>query len=271
MKKTLAAAKDRNGSLASVKTIVDEFCRRLPSDECRIVRSTVEEIERLRRQITVNVLAIGDALQKLRSAIGSQEFHRFMRDVLPTFGLSRSTAYRWLSFIEKLPPLFPNPVVRHYLMAFTDGKGIVTSSKRQGLSDSSDLILTPAAEAALKRLPPVPPSRNNPAAAERWVRQFIKAIGTARSEARMKRRGPGETRAAIIQLFCGFARRYGLQAAEDLCGDLDKVLTQLVQETGEEMPATRTVPQLVPQLGSYSLPSPANDRPFTQSAPAIRG
>lgn len=257
MTKVVAVAKGRNGTASRLSSVVDEFCVGLSASDCRTVRSTVEEIARLQRQVAVNALAIGDSLCKLRTAIGSQEFHRFMRDVLPKFGVSRSTAYRWLGFTEKLPPLFPNPVVRQYLMAFTDGKGIVMSSKKEG---ETSLHLTPAAERALRGLAPAPVGRTDVAAIEQWVRQFIKAIRKVRSEARTKRRSSGEARAAIIQIFSRFAERYGLQAAEDLCGDLDKVLTRLVEESGEKVPK----PHRVYQLGvTSSLPSTDNGRPFS--------
>jgi hypothetical protein len=260
MNRVEEVAKRRNGSASRLVTVVDEFCASLSTSESRTVRNTVEEIGRLQRQVAVNALAIGDALYKLRTAIGSQEFHRFMREVLPKFGMSRSTAYRWLSFSERLVPLFPNPTVRQYLMAFTDGKGIVIGAKSEGAGDVH-LGLTPAAENALKSLPPPPTGKTEIAASEEWVRQFIRATRKARWEARSKRKGPAEARAAIIDMFIRFADRYGLQAAEDLCGDLDKTLTQLVDESS----AKAAKPHRVYELGIKSAHSGSGNgqQPFS--------
>lgn len=61
----------------------------------------MKEISQARQNIVVNVFAIGDSLNKLRFHLGSDKFH-FMRGVLPTLGISRSTGYRWLGLAERL-------------------------------------------------------------------------------------------------------------------------------------------------------------------------
>src|ERR1051326_4086840 len=109
---------------------VDSFCSALSSANSRIVRDAVEEIATLRREMAVNMLAVGDRLGKLRGEIGPERFSRFMVDVFPALGISRATGYRWLGFAEKLAPLFPNPLVRQHLMVLTNGKGLVANAKK---------------------------------------------------------------------------------------------------------------------------------------------
>jgi len=214
------------------KPAVDTFCEELSPVNSQIIHDSVTEIAGLQQQIVINMLAIGNSLNRLRSGVGAETFCRFMTDVLPSLGISRSTGYRWLGFAEKLAPLFPNPLIRHHLMALTDGKGLIASLERDGNRDVSRVVLTAAAKAALKAVPPAPKCKDS-VECEQWVRQFIKAVGKARSEARSPQQNLPKDRARIIQHFNRFAVRYGLQAAEDLCGHMDKVLTKMTEETEE--------------------------------------
>jgi hypothetical protein len=211
----------------------------------------VLQIGSLQRQIVINMLAIGDRLNKLRAEIGSHKFHQFMDDVLPLLGISRSTGYRWLGFAERLAPLFPNPLVRHHLMTLTDGKGIITRTRADDRHHGpGDVVLTAAATVALKNMPPPPKTERDSAKCEAWVRSFIKAVWKARSLARSGTSGRDQNvikeRVAIIKRFKRFAGRFGLQTAEDLCGFLDKILTELAEEQVDEgnsvrMPTANTM------------------------------
>lgn len=213
--------------LATFHTNSNEFCKLLSPSDSRYVQAAVTDIAELQRQMVINMLGIGERLSKLRSAIGPEKFYRFMSDVLPHSGISRSTGYRWMAIAEKLPFLFPNPAIRQHLMALTDGKGIVTGVEKDGKRDFSHVVLTPAAEAALKSLPPPPKEKQNSAESEHWVREFIRAMGKARSRERIPGRNLTKDRSVLIQRFNRFVSRYGLAAAEDLCGTMDKILTQV--------------------------------------------
>lgn len=247
----VANGHSRSKITVSLEATISTFCKELPTVSCRAVHHAVSEIGGLQRQIVINMLAIGDHLNKLRARIGSQKFHQFMSEVLPLLGISRSTGYRWLGFAEKLAPVFPNPLIRQHLMSLTDGKGIVARLEKKDAAkpDVQDVILTPAASAALKRLPPPPKSQHDSAKCEQWVRRFIKAVGKARSEARSAvGHNVMKDRVAIVRRFKRFASRYGLQTAEDLCGFLDKILTQIASN---EEPESRTMPASMPGASQW--------------------
>lgn len=209
---------------------VDQFCKNQPSVHAKAVTSTVAEITRLRQQMVVNILAIGHRLSELRNAIGCKRFSEFMKDVLPMIGISRSTGYRWLGLSEKLGLLFPNPLIREQLMLLTDGKGIVTTIGNND-KKSLKLVLTASAQEALKSLPPPPEAKRGQKESEQWVQQFVTITAKARSELRVPSGSLPKDREAITRRFIRFASLYGTQAAEDLCGDLDKTLNQIVEST----------------------------------------
>lgn len=211
------------------KATVEGFCKDLSSVDSRAIGRTVDEITRLRQQMIVNMLAIGDRLSKLRSAIGPERFSQFMKEILPTIGISRSTGYRWVGFSERLALIFPNPLIREHLMALTDGKGIVTTASREDKNDFAHLVLTPAAQAALTTLPPAPTTKSGRVESEHWVRQFIKATAKARAQVRVPGRNLTKDQESMIKNFKRFAAYYGSQAAEDLCGQLDKLLNRMVE------------------------------------------
>ncbi len=220
----------------TLETAINSFCSELRPANFRAVHQAVLKIGGLQRQIVINMLAIGDHLSKLRTEIGPKKFNQFMSEVLPLLGISRSTGYRWLGFAENLPPLFPNPLIRQHLMTLTDGKGIITRSQQNPDDpDAYDVVLTVAAGAALKKVPPAPKDQQDSAKCEEWVRRFIKVMSQARTEARSSSPGTGsqkiaKERLAIIRRFKRFAGRYGVQTAEDLCGLLDKMLTSIAEE-----------------------------------------
>lgn len=211
--------------------LLQSFCGELSQPTSQAVIDTVGEISRLRQQMIVNMLAIGEHLSKLRAAVGAEKFSQFVRAILPAFGISRSTAYRWLSVAERLTLIFPNPLVREHLMALTDGKGIVASAGKDRQRKAAKFVLTPAAEAALKTLPPAPTSKQDPADSEQWVRLFIKMTAKARAQVRVGGRNLAKDEGAIVRKFMRFAEYYGPAAAEDLCGQLDKALNRIVENT----------------------------------------
>ena len=208
--------------------IFDEFCKDLSPKNCEIVTSTMDEIARLRKQMVANMFAIGEGLLKLRAAIGCEKFSAFMSQVLPALGISRSTGYRWMGFADKLAHVFPNPIVRQQLMVLTDGKGIVSNSQKDGNRGPSKVVLTRAAEQALKVLPPLPNAKQSPSESEQWVRQFLSATAKARALDRTPGRNLDKDQQVIVRRFNRFARQYGPSAAEDLCGRLDKILNHIV-------------------------------------------
>lgn len=215
----------------SVPTI-DDFCKELSPTSSRAVTVTVGEISRLRKQMVVNMFAIGESLLRLRDAIGSENFSQFMTAVLPPLGISRSTGYRWLGFADKLTQVFPNPLVRQHLMALTDGRGIVTNAKENGDHGPAKVVLTRAAETALKTLPPLPENNLGRADSEEWVRQFLHATAKARALDRLPGRNLDKDQQMIVRRFSRFAFHYGPLAAEDLCGQLDKMLNRIVETRG---------------------------------------
>lgn len=215
----------------SFPATVQSFCRDLSRPISQTVLDTVSEISRLRQQMIVNMLAIGEHLSKLRSAVGAEKFSQFVREILPTLGVSRSTAYRWLSVAERLASIFPNPLIREQLMTLTDGRGIVASAGKGHQREFGEFVLTPAAEAALKTLPPAPTSKHGPADSEQWVRLFIKTTAKARAQVRVGGRNLAKDEGAIVRKFMRFAEYYGPVAAEDLCGQLDKALNRIVEST----------------------------------------
>jgi hypothetical protein len=209
----------------------DEFCKDLSPANCQAVTHAVDEIARLRKQMVVNMLAIGEGLIKLRAAVGCEKFSRFMTDVLPTLGISRSTGYRWMGFADKLVQVFPNPVVRQQLMLLTDGKGIVCNSREEGKHGLTKVVLTRAAEQALRTLPPLPTAQQAPSKSELWVRQFLYITAKSRALDRTPGRNIDKDQRLIVRRFNRFALHYGPSAAEDLCGRLDKILNRIVDKT----------------------------------------
>jgi hypothetical protein len=232
---------------------VERFCCELAPAHCKTVVNSVKEIARMRQNIVVNMLAIGESLSKLRSVLGVDKFSRFMRTVLPALGISRSTGYRWLGLAEKLVLIFPNPVIRKHLMALTDGKGIVTALSRDGKRDACNVVLTPAATAALKRLPAPPTRADDHTGCEEWVNRFIKATGEARACVRVAGRGRFEAEQAILRRFERFAARYGSQAAEDLCGLLDKALNKIVEMNSFHRPGRLEVMKVALPQGELAV------------------
>jgi len=208
---------------------VADFCQGLSPDNCQAVTEAVDVIARLRKKMVVNMLAIGDDLIKLREAIGSEHFSRFMTDLLPTLGISRSTGYRWMGFADQLAQVFPDPTVRRHLMMLTDGRGIVSNSGKENKNGCAKVVLTRAAEAALKTLPPLPAASQTAQESEQWVRQFVHATARARALDRTPGRSFDHDQRMIIRKFNRFARHYGPSAAEDLCGQLDKMLNYIVE------------------------------------------
>jgi len=205
-----------------------EFCQQLSSCDSKSVQEAVEDIVVLRQQIVINMLRVGERLNRLRAAIGIENFCYFMKYVLPATGISRSTGYRWLGLAERLGSLFPNPSVRQHLMALTDGRGIITRAvDDEEEKDTYKAVLTPAAQAALNNLPPAPKKNGDNTESEAWVRQFIKEMGKARYLARTAPPDASRERIAMIRRFKRFTERYGLKAGEDLCGAMDKILTQI--------------------------------------------
>jgi hypothetical protein len=196
------------------------------------VTAAVDEIARLRKQMVVNMLAIGEGLIKLRAAIGCEKFSGFMTEVLPALGISRSTGYRWMGFADKLVQVFPNPVVRQQLMVLTDGRGIISNSSREeGKHGLAKVVLTRAAEQALRTLPPLPTVEQAPSKSEQWVRQFLYATAKARALDRTPGRNIDKDQRLIVRRFNRFALHYGPSAAEDLCGRLDKILNRIVDKS----------------------------------------
>jgi hypothetical protein len=218
--------------------VFNEFCKYLSPQDCEVVTSTVNEIARLRKQMVANMLAIGEGLLKLRATIGSEKFSAFMTQILPTLGISRSTGYRWMGFADKLAHVFPNPIVRQQLMVLTDGKGIVSNAQKEGKRGPSKVVLTRAAEQALKVLPPLPNAKQSPSESEQWVRQFLCATAKARALDRTPGRNIDKDQQVIVRRFNRFALQYGPSAAEDLCGRLDKILNHIADTSR----ASRTSP-----------------------------
>jgi len=217
------------GPELSIRVGSTDLCRGISPAKSKTVIATVEEISRLRQQMVVNILAIGECLNELRASLGSERFAHFMRAVLPTIGISRATGYRWMNLADKLTLVFPNSFVRRHLLTLTDGRGILAKPTKHGNGDSSIVALTPAAQVALAALPPAPKEQQGRIECEHWVTQFIKTIGKVRSEARTPGRDRTKHQQAIILSYKRFVACYGLQAAEDLCGELDKVLNELAE------------------------------------------
>ncbi|HEV2961072.1 MAG TPA: hypothetical protein VG649_04540 [Candidatus Angelobacter sp.] len=215
----------------SVDAVIKDFCKDLSANDSHVVSSEIVEISGLKQQMVSNMLGIGECLGNVRRIVGLKKFNRFMSDVLPALGISRSTGYRWLGFAEGLAPLFPNPLLRKHLMVLTDGKGIVTYSERHGKRDSSEIVLTAAAQAALASLPPLQKNTRNSAECAEWARQFIKAMNKARSRSRTRGLLMAQDQETVIRLFKRFADRHGWEAAEELCGRLDKELDKMVTRT----------------------------------------
>ena len=225
----------------TAEVALEAFCRDLLATDLQNVKNAVREITGFQRQIITNMLAIGDQLNKLRSQLQPEIFCRFMTEMLPALGISRSTGYRWLSHADKLGAVFPNPVVRQYLTALTDGRGIIAHGQKHGKPDYAQIMLTPAAEMAIRTTAPAPESAADRSECELWVRQFVKAMGKARS--RVRSRGPGfhRERDDLIERFGRFASRYGLAPAEELCGCMDKILNERAEEQKgiNSLPATK--------------------------------
>lgn len=209
---------------------LETFCRDLLTADLQNVKNAVKEITGFQRQIITNMLAIGDQLNKLRSQLQPEIFCRFMTEMLPALGISRSTGYRWLSHADKLGAVFPNPVVRQYLTALTDGRGIIAHGQKHGKPDYAQITLTPAAEMAIRTTAPAPQSAADRSECEQWVRQFVKAMGKARSRVRSRGTGFDRERDDLIERFGRFASRYGLSVAEELCGCMDKILNERVEK-----------------------------------------
>jgi hypothetical protein len=214
----------------TAEVALEAFCRDLLATDLQNVKNAVREITGFQRQIITNMLAIGDQLNKLRSQLHPEIFCRFMTEMLPALGISRSTGYRWLSHADKLGAVFPNPVVRQYLTALTDGRGIIAHGHKHGKPDYAQITLTPAAEMAIRTTAPAPESATDRSECEQWVRQFVKAMGKARSRVRSRGSGFNKERDDLIERFDRFASRYGLALAEDLCGCMDKILNERAEE-----------------------------------------
>jgi len=214
----------------TAETALEAFCRDLLTADLQNVKNAVKEITGFQRQIITNMLAIGDQLNKLRSQLQPEIFCRFMTEMLPALGISRSTGYRWLSHADKLGAVFPNPVVRQYLTALTDGRGIIAHAQKHGKPDYAQVMLTRAAEMAIRTTAPAPESAADRSECEQWVRQFVKAMGKARSRVRSRGTGFDRERDDLIERFGRFASRYGLSMAEELCGCMDKILNERVEE-----------------------------------------
>jgi hypothetical protein len=209
---------------------LDRFCAHLGPGDADAITTALDEIMQLRRNMIVNALVIGKCLSGLRSKIGPRTFSQFMRQLLPNVGISRSTGYRWLAYAEGLAVIFPNPLIREGLMALTDGKGIVTTSRRGGYDGLPNLTLTLAAQAALKTVPPAPGLDCGREGSERWIRHFIEATAKARSDLRASRASLVKEQTALIERFKRFVACHGCRAGEDLCGALDKILNRLVED-----------------------------------------
>ena len=214
----------------TAETALAAFCQDLLAADLQNVKNAVREITGFQRQIITNMLAIGDQLNKLRSQLQPEIFCRFMTEMLPALGISRSTGYRWLSHADKLGSVFPNPVVRQYLTALTDGRGIIAHGQKHGKPDYAQIMLTPAAEIAIRSTAPAPQSAADRNECEQWVRQFVKAMGKARSRVRSRGSGFNKERDDLIERFGRFASRYGLSLAEELCGCMDKILNERAEE-----------------------------------------
>ena len=98
---------DLKGSVPSsiVGAALERFCSELSPANSKKVVSTVKEIARVRQNIVVNMLSIGESLSRLRSDLGPDKFSHFTRSVLPGLGIncnwcsqSRSASARGASF-----------------------------------------------------------------------------------------------------------------------------------------------------------------------------
>jgi hypothetical protein len=217
-----------------VESALDALGKDLSPDDFRKVYDAVKAIAGS-RQVVINMLAIGQHLNRLRYQVEPECFCRFMTEVLPALGISRSTGYRWLGHAQKLAVCFRNPVIREYLTALTDGRGIIGQGYKPEHADHDRIVLTPAAERAIQKTGPAPTSVQNRTECALWVQAFLKEMGKARSQVRSPGPDLDKERNALVKRFDQFVSRYGLSFGEELCGRMDKILNERAEENGDHL------------------------------------
>lgn len=155
------------------------FCKNAvlsPADE-RDVTGAVSEIRENITKIKESYLVIGENLHVIHAKVGAERFSTFAKTVLPTLGIPRSTAYRFLTLREQLALAVPNQTARKALLMLTDGKGIFVHDAEGKAS------MTGAYQTAL-RTNPMPRGTLDEKAAEMWaatVQQAAKKAGKSKS------------------------------------------------------------------------------------------
>lgn len=112
----------------------------------KVVSGGVQHILHTLQQAASNWFAVGTELNVIGGAVNEKQFSRLINEVFSRFGLSKATAYRWMTNAEVLSKSIPYEPARDAILTVFNGVGIVSRTK-------GVVTLTGAVMAGLKRHP----------------------------------------------------------------------------------------------------------------------
>lgn len=125
---------------------LSSFLRDLPSTIRKRVEDATSHAADMVRGFARNAFAWAESALAVKEAMTEKQFAFWIGEVLPSFGLPRSTAYKYLNNARVLVTAITYAPAREALLAITNGRGIFESV-------DGDVRLTAACITAFKKYP----------------------------------------------------------------------------------------------------------------------
>lgn len=212
---------------ATVWDALDKITKELSPGNTRSVQEHVHGIQTDLKVLHETKDSICAHLAAIHTLIGKDGFAKFAEDVMPRFGVSKSSVYRWLESGQLVKVVIPDLGIRQTLVGRMD-KPLTTTDSKTG-----EVKLLPAFESALKAVPmPVmhDDGKGNKVYRPEDVDAYTAAVA---AKTRELGKGKGKTKAqlkkarkeTIIEKFQAYMEEYGTEDAEALLNELDQLHT----------------------------------------------
>lgn len=223
---------------ATVWDALDRITKELSPANSRSVSEHVHGIQTDLHVLYEKKDSIASHLAAIHVILGRDNFASFAENVMPRFGVSKSTVYRWLESGQLVKATIPDVQLRQTLVGRMD-KPLTTTDSKTG-----EVKLLPAFEKALQAVP-LPALHDDgkgnkvfrPEDVDAWtstVATKTRELGKKKtnSKAQIKK----DRKARIVDAFQKYLDEYGPQDAEALLNELDQLHTAVVKTIEGEAP-----------------------------------